>query len=130
MSMLDNTTYNFSVLLVEDEKIVQITVQRWLERLGCRVDLAENGKEAIEKSANNYDLILMDIGLPDMSGIEAAIKIKQDALSKHIPIVAVTAYQKNEMLEECQLAGIKAVYNKPLIGEDLAGVLLRHAKKA
>lgn len=113
----------FKVLLVEDEPLVQKVHRMMLERMGYCVDLAENGQTAIALSLNAYDIILMDLGLPDMTGIEAAISIRQMSTLKHVPIVAVTAYIQKEIHEECGQANFIKIVTKPISGEILQNLL-------
>lgn len=118
-----------SILIVEDEKIAQITIMAIFRRLGCKFDLAENGSQALEKfNANNYNLVLMDIGLPDMRGTQVTAEIRRNEKNIRTPIVALTGYAKSEVQTECDAAGMDAIYNKPLVGDDLQQVILQHAK--
>ncbi|CAN5219364.1 hypothetical protein BH10PSE19_BH10PSE19_02930 [soil metagenome] len=103
------------LLLVEDETIIQIVMKAMLEKLDCKFDLAKTGKEAIEKAnATKYNLILMDIGLPDMRGTEVARDIKGSMMNKDTAIIAVTGFSISDVETECKAAGIIAVYNKPV----------------
>lgn len=112
------------ILLVEDEVIVQVVHRTMLEKMGCNVVIAACGKEAIEKySQGNFDLIFMDIGLPDMRGTEAAAKIRKYESNVHIPIIAITAYIAEEIDEECMKAGIDKIYNKPIQATVLKQIL-------
>jgi len=99
-----------------------------LEDLGCYVDIAGDGYQAIRMFINNWDYhaILMDVGLPDISGIYTAKKLKKIGIPQinAIPIFGVTAYQiDDELKSECVLAGFKQLLAKPLSISDLKGVL-------
>ncbi len=125
----ENETKNLTVLLVVDEPIVQMVVIAMLKKLGCAVVLAETGKDALAKfSTNTYDIILMDIGLPDMRGTDVTKEIRRREVDKHTPIIAVTAYTIDEVKVECDAAGMDAIYNKPLPGETLEEILLTYAR--
>jgi two-component system aerobic respiration control sensor histidine kinase ArcB len=105
------------VLLVEDNGVVAMGTIIALKPFKCAVDLAENGRQAIEKAQNNiYDFILMDVGLPDISGIEVtrAIRAFSDTEKAQVPIFGLTGHANNpEMRRECLEAGMLEVHNKP-----------------
>jgi CheY-like chemotaxis protein len=88
------TSSNYSILIAEDDQVNQLVVKRMLEDKGHSVRIAQNGAEAVEMYKNgNFDLILMDIHMPIMDGIEATKRIRElGGNSKYIPIVALTAY--------------------------------------
>lgn len=109
------------VLLVEDVPIIQTVHVRLLEDLNCEVDLAKNGKETlILYRKNNYDLIFLDIGLPDISGTEICKFIREQ--KSQIPIVALTA-NGFEIREQCIDAGMNCFIQKPADRQTLRGVL-------
>lgn len=116
------------ILLVEDTDYIQLINTLFLQQMGCQVTLADNGRIAFRKARKyNYDLILMDIGLPIMSGIEAAkaIRLYESNLRRYTPIIALTAY--GDLIEkECRLAGIDGIATKPLLFENLAIILAEH----
>lgn len=88
------------ILLVEDEPILQKAMKFLLQQEGHHVDLASNGKEALQKFNPNYDLIFMDVRMPEMNGIETTKAIRQLETYKHVPIIALTA-EGMEIKEEC-----------------------------
>jgi len=104
------------ILLVEDNLINQKITHLTLKPLVHTIDTASNGKEALDKfGTSSYDLILMDIQMPVMSGIVAAEKIRalESTTNTHVPIIAITA---NAMLgdrEKCISAGIDDYISKP-----------------
>ena len=115
-----------SVLLVEDDKIAGKVVSMALTRLGCSVDIAESGEEAIEKLTHkDYKLLFMDIGLPGMTGIETATAIRRlkDENKSNIPIVALTGHAYGKSRQLCLNAGMQSVYSKPASLEDLKKAL-------
>lgn len=105
------------ILIVEDNPTAARALFVSLRPFNCSVDIAENGTQAIEKAQNNsYDMILMDVGLPDMSGIEVTKKIRafSDAKKSQVPIVAITGHADiPEMRQECLDAGMQDVLSKP-----------------
>ena len=120
------------VLLVEDNRVNQILGQRALEKLGCRVDIASNGREAVEISKRHaYDLILMDCRMPEMDGYTATQQIR--ALGRAVsatPIVALTAHAVDGAREECLQAGMDDYITKPFALPDLQRMLEKWAGSA
>lgn len=108
---------NKYVLIVEDNDIASRIQKRILENLGCDVDCAMTGEDSVNlASLNRYDLILMDIGLPGLNGIEATSLIRSnnsDINNKLTPIVAVTANEDPNIRERCINAGMNGVFSKP-----------------
>lgn len=106
------------ILLAEDNKINQKLAIILLKKAGYDVDIAENGEEVIEKLKNtNYDLILMDIQMPKMGGIEATKIIREEEVKygkKHIPIIALTASAFKEDIERFFKAGMDGYLSKPI----------------
>lgn len=118
--------FNLSVLVVEDNLINQKISQIMLEQMGCRVDIAHCGNEALLKFKKPYDLIFMDIGLPDMDGFEAVTRIRREEQpGKRVPIVAMTAHVFAHDRERCFDAGMDEVMAKPIVQEDLIKILRR-----
>ena len=114
------------VLLVEDDKIAAMTVRMSLTNLGCEIDWAGSGEEAIEKlGQKNYKLIFMDVGLPEMTGIEtaAAIRRLKDKNKANTPIVALTGHAYGKSRQLCLSAGMQSVFGKPATIEDLKKAL-------
>ena len=115
------------VLLAEDNAVNLKLGVRLLERLGCRVDAAGNGREAVEMAERfPYDLIFMDCRMPEMDGYEASRKIRSRPLrGPRVPIVALTAHAINGAREECLQAGMDDFVTKPVRPADLERMLLR-----
>jgi CheY-like chemotaxis protein len=104
------------VLLVEDNLVNQKVAEIILERLGCKVDVARNGFEAIRKAeASHYDLVFMDCHMPEMDGYEATLEIRErEGRSKHTPIVAITALAMESDRERCLEVGMDDCIVKPI----------------
>ena len=117
------------VLVVEDVIPNQIIARKLIEKFGHRVDIAANGIEAIDAVENRpYDLIFMDIRMPEMDGLSATQAIRQlNNRSSHIPIVAMTANAYKEDIKECLDAGMDDFISKPVKIENLQSVLNRYA---
>ncbi|HEU0142496.1 MAG TPA: ATP-binding protein [Bryobacteraceae bacterium] len=105
------------VLVAEDNIINQKVICSMLERLGWYVDLAENGKQAVALFRDReFDLLLMDIQMPEMDGLEAARRIREEERGrngKRTPMIALTAHTGQSQQEECMSAGMDAVVTKP-----------------
>ena len=109
----------FRVLLVEDIEINREIVIAYLESTGLSIDCAENGAEAVRifsGAPENYDLIFMDIQMPEMDGYEAARQIRalDSGHSRHVPIIAMTANVFREDIERCLAAGMDSHIGKPI----------------
>jgi len=122
----EHTQQRPRILLVEDDRIVQKVHKIMLERLGCEVDVAEDGPRALEIFTKGYDVIIMDVGLPGMSGLEVTTEIrKRESVAKRTPIIAITAFGHEEDRNNCLAAGVDDVAIKPVALEDLTQVLRR-----
>ena len=87
------------ILVVEDSEIAQSVAKSMLSQFGCAVDIAANGKDALGFwKDNTYDLIFMDVGLPDLDGYEVTYNIRVQELANkvHTPIIALTAHAGDE----------------------------------
>jgi PAS domain S-box-containing protein len=115
------------VLLAEDNPVNRQLALRLLQKLGCRVDTAGNGREAAEAVARaEYALVLMDCEMPEMDGFEAAAAIRRgETASRRVPIIAVTASAMQGDREACLAAGMDDYLSKPLRPSDLERMLGR-----
>lgn len=115
------------VLLVEDNRINQMLAQKFLEKLSLSADLAEDGLQALALLEKNiYDLVLMDMQMPNMDGLEAT-RILRSHKDWHQPVViAVTANAFPEDRAACMSAGMDDFFGKPINIEGLTEVLLNH----
>ncbi len=115
------------ILVVEDNPVNQRVAVRILERMGCRVDVAGNGLEALEALGRvSYDMVLMDVQMPEMNGLEATRAIRRREPSGHrLPIVAMTANAYAEDHQRCLTAGMDDYLVKPVRVHELARVCER-----
>ena len=117
------------ILVAEDNKVNQRIIVRMLQNLGAQVDLAENGRVALEKfQTAQYDLILLDCHMPEMDGYEAAVQIRnlEERFHRHrTPVVAFTASVITNEIEHCLASGMDGVLGKPILPEDLRKTLLQ-----
>lgn len=112
------------VLVAEDNRTNQLVVEMLLRKLGCDVEVAGNGAEAFAVSAGGgFDLILMDLQMPVMDGLEAARKIQERDGVQAAPVVALTANVLSEDRAACREAGMLGFLAKPVRLEELAGIL-------
>lgn len=102
-----------SVLLVEDIPLIQKFSIDMLETLGCDVTIANNATQAIEFSQKPFDLILMDIGLPDENGLQVIRVFRESLLHKKTPIIALTAHATTQVRRDCLAAGVNEFVAKP-----------------
>ena len=117
-------TKNYSILLVEDNKLNQTVVRFTLQRYGYLIDVANNGIEAIEKfKESKYDFILMDIMMPEMDGLEATKIIRNLKKGVNTPIIALTADIMIANEEKCLKNGMNAHLAKPFEIDNLFKVL-------
>lgn len=112
------------ILLVEDNLINQKVVTSLLRKKGYTIDVANNGQQALESLASkSYRLVLMDVQMPVLDGLEATRRIRADARIAHLPIVAMTAHAMNGDRERCLQAGMNAYIAKPVDHRHLLSVV-------
>jgi signal transduction histidine kinase/CheY-like chemotaxis protein/ligand-binding sensor domain-containing protein len=117
------------VLLAEDQPINQIVAVAMLEELGCQVTLAVDGRQAVEKAgAESFDLIVLDLQMPELDGLEAAGRIRRLEPAAKTPIVLLTADVRPEVRERSDQQGIDDFLAKPVQLEDFAELLRRLEK--
>jgi CheY-like chemotaxis protein len=116
------------VLVAEDNRVNQKLVVRLLEKLGCTVDVAHDGREAVERLQKaEYDLVLMDCQMPEMDGYQAtqAIRDRERDSGERIPIIALTANAMEGDRERCLDAGMDDYVTKPVSRKALDAVLAK-----
>ncbi|MGJ0297691.1 response regulator [Aliarcobacter cryaerophilus] len=122
--------FGIKVLLVEDNEINQEVASVFLKKANIEVDIANNGLEAVnmhKENQNKYDLILMDLQMPILSGYDATRKIRE--LDKDIPIVALTAAAMIEDKEKVLSCGMNDHLGKPINSDDLYNTIIKYTKK-
>ncbi len=123
--------FDVDALIVDDYDINLELTKYMLEMMKCRVDGVASGKEALEKAAaKTYDIVFMDIQMPEMDGIETMEKIREDYDQyKKIPFVALTANAIEGDREKYLNAGMDDYISKPITAEKLADILIRQISK-
>jgi len=117
---------NLSVLLAEDNVINQHLVKRLLEKRGHSVTVTGSGREALERvAAESFDVILMDVQMPDMDGLQASTRIREIEKGRgtYTPILALTAHTMKGDRERCLAAGMDQFINKPIDAERFVEVV-------
>ena len=115
------------VLVVEDNADWRELLAMIIRRAGHEVVIANTGKEGIRQaSKTNPDLILMDLGLPEMSGDEATIQIKADPATRHIPVVIQTAFGTGPNAKRAVEAGAAEIMQKPISITDIQKLLSKY----
>jgi len=125
-ALIQASERSLRVLLAEDNPVNQTLAMRILERLGHKVEVVNNGKEALRQvQAEEFDLILMDVQMPEMDGLEATTAIRQaeTGTGKHTPIVAMTAHAMKGDREKCLSAGMDGYLSKPVRIDELKQIL-------
>ena len=124
----------YRILLAEDMDINREIVMALLESTNIKIDCAENGYQAVdlfEQQPERYDIIFMDVQMPEMDGYEATRRIRmlEADEAKRVPIIAMTANVFKEDVEKCIAAGMNDHIGKPLDSDDLMKVLHRYLSK-
>ncbi len=117
------------VLLVEDTPAARKIAETFLKVWGCEVATAEDGTSALELSKHTaFDLIYMDLGLPDIDGIEIVKRIKEDSENSNskTPIIGLTADASQEKIDTCIQVGFKEILKKPLTQDMHEQILQRY----
>jgi len=122
MPAVQEMAVRLNVLLVEDNAVNRKVALTLLDRWGHRVTVAHNGREAVELGgAQNFDVILMDMLMPEMDGLEATRRIRERGDA--VPIVAMTANATEEDRQRCLDAGMNDFVSKPMVADDLRAAL-------
>jgi two-component system sensor histidine kinase/response regulator len=123
------------ILLTEDNEINQQIAVELLEGVGATVTVANNGREAVERLSNGpqpppFDLVLMDLQMPEMDGYQATAKLRADARLATLPIIAMTAHATMEERQRCLAAGMNDHISKPIDPGNLFETVGRYYKPA
>ena len=126
---LNHAGYRARVLVAEDNPTNQLVAAGMLEKLGCRVEIVDEGSKAVSACENrNFDLIFMDCQMPGMDGYQATKKIREQEKregGKPVPIIALTAHAMPGNREQCLAAGMNDFLSKPFREKELEKVLRR-----
>jgi signal transduction histidine kinase/DNA-binding response OmpR family regulator len=129
------SSLSLNILLAEDNLVNQRVAMTMLGKMGHRITLATNGLEALEQwRQSNFDLILMDVQMPEMTGLQATAQIRrEEAIGTHIPIVAMTASAMSEDRDRCLAAGMDNFISKPVsykVIEQMIAVTFSHSEQS
>lgn len=119
-----------TVLVVEDFDDTRAFIRMLLEMSGCRVLEAVNGKEAVETAVahcSEINLILMDLRMPVMTGLEATRRIREQTETCRMPVVAMSAHCEGDWRDEALAAGAAACFGKPIEAGLLGEIIARYA---
>ena len=125
----EESPHKLNILLAEDNAVNRVLAQKLLQKQGHTVTSVNNGVEALqlweENQAHQFDIILMDVQMPEMDGLQAATRIREKELATgaHIPIIAVTAHAMKGDRERCLAAGMDGYITKPINPAELAKVI-------
>jgi CheY-like chemotaxis protein len=126
------TGLNIHVLVVDDNNINRLLINKVLAKWGATADFAENGLQAVEKIESNrsYDVVLMDIYMPEMGGVEAtqAVRSKPEPYFQELPIIALTASMLRTEVDDMEKAGMNDYILKPFDPKNLFDKLSRYQK--
>lgn len=126
------TGLNLNVLVVDDNQINRLLINKVISKWGATIEFAENGQEAVDKiEANpNFDVVLMDIHMPVMGGLEATriVRAKNEAYYRELPIIALTASMLNSEVNEIANAGMNDYILKPFDPKGLYDKLAKYQK--
>ena len=117
------------ILLTEDNEINQQIAVELLESQGARITLANNGREAVDclwANPDGFDLVLMDLQMPEMDGYQATAKIRSEARFAQLPILAMTAHARVEERQKCLASGMNDHIAKPIDPTNLFDTVARH----
>jgi two-component system, sensor histidine kinase len=118
------------ILAVDDNLVGLKVLRHMLSRRGFRVDCAASAKDALTAAAGNtYDLVLMDLQMPEMDGLTATVALRQIAGYESVPILALTANCSDQVREQCRKHGLQAFLTKPVDSAELLGTITRWLRR-
>jgi DNA-binding NtrC family response regulator len=110
------------ILVADDEETVRMVLKQILEQGGFQVETAKNGVEALSKlKADNFNMLISDINMPEMDGVELLSKAKQ-ALPE-LPVIFITAFGKSQVIMQAMKSGLSSYIEKPFRMNDVIGVV-------
>ena len=115
--MNDIISDQIKILVIEDDFFAVKVATMILEKKGCLVDCVSTGKEAMQREMSDYNLILLDLGLPDVDGFEVAKFIRRRYGHTGLPIVILTAHEDDEKVELAKELGVNDFFLKPFTQE-------------
>jgi CheY-like chemotaxis protein len=129
----ENQKHNVRILLAEDNKVNQVVAIKTLKKMGYTADTASNGKEAVKAlQEKTYDMVLMDVQMPEMDGFEATKTIRNpvsQVRNHEIPIIAMTAHAMKEDRQRCLDNGMDDYTSKPINRKDLLEKIEKWTKR-
>jgi signal transduction histidine kinase/DNA-binding response OmpR family regulator len=132
-ALAENKKRKLRLLIVEDNIVNQKVALKYIEKFGCRADVAANGQEAVEAlQIAPYDLVLMDIQMPKMDGYKATMQIRKKnskVCNPKIPIIALTAHAMAKDQKKCLEAGMDDYLTKPINPQELFGMIEKWTEK-
>lgn len=124
----NNILKHKNILIAEDNEVNRALMKEIMIKFECNCEMAKDGIEAYSKAiSGNFDLILMDIQMPEMDGIEATQKLRDEGYKK--PIIALTAHVTEEYVKEAQKAGMNDYLSKPVNRKILKATLAKHLQQ-
>src|SRR5947209_19651732 len=103
-----------SLLVVDDNSMNRIMLSRYITRLGYQATLVENGRQALDKLQNEpFDLVLLDVEMPEMDGYQVLEQLKADPRLRDIPVIMISAVEELESVVKCIELGAKDYLSKP-----------------
>ena len=128
---MENRKYN--ILIVDDIFVNRLLLSEIIKKIGYNFTEAKNGKEAVDfLQAQDYDMVLMDIEMPVMNGLETTryIRDKFNTPKKNIPIVAITAYNPKDFFDEYKNAGFNGLVTKPYLKGKISKIITKFCYKS
>jgi len=120
-----------AVIAADDDRVNSFALQKYAERLGCPITLAGDGQELLELMKRRpYQLVLMDIEMPRMDGVEATRRIRAGEggeANRAVPVIAMTAHSSGDFTKKLRDAGMDGFLGKPIVFEDFANLVARYA---
>jgi len=117
------------ILIAEDSSVIQNLTKKILSQQNYQIDTVKNGKEVLDKLAkDHFDLVLMDIHMPQMDGMECAREIRKS--NQQMPILAITGNANNYSIDDFKAAGINDYLPKPLNYDQVVGMVKKYVENA